>query len=81
MTPQLYSTEEAANLLGVTPARVRQMIASGVLSTLKVGKVHLITQAGLEKAKRRRTKPGPVPQERSGTISAKPTPSHSKKKR
>jgi excisionase family DNA binding protein len=60
MDKQLYSTEEAAEILGVTSQRVRQMIGEGVLPSVKVGKVNLITSEGIKRARTRKQKPGPA---------------------
>ena len=75
-----YTASEAAALLGITPSRVRQMIASGEIEADWFGNNRLITAAALEKAKQRKTKPGPTPKaqpaqpgansEKHGTIEA-----------
>jgi excisionase family DNA binding protein len=57
----LYTTNEAAALLDVTPARVRQMVARGEIESEKMGRDRFITPAALEEARRRKTKPGPTP--------------------
>jgi excisionase family DNA binding protein len=49
----LLTTEEAAARLGVTPARVRQMILSGQLPARKFAKVHMIDARDLELVKDR----------------------------
>lgn len=49
----LLTTEEAAARLGVTPARVRQMILSGQLPARKFAKVHMIDARDLELIKDR----------------------------
>jgi excisionase family DNA binding protein len=49
----LLTTEEAAQRLGVTPARVRQMILSGQLPARKFAKVHMIDAGDLELVKDR----------------------------
>ena len=43
-TPQdeTMSVSEAADVLGVTPARIRAMIASGILRSQKIGLVHMV---------------------------------------
>lgn len=60
MGKDVYTTEEAAARLGVTSARVRQMILDGLLQTERFGRAHVITPAAIEVARQRRTKPGPV---------------------
>jgi excisionase family DNA binding protein len=44
---KLYTTEHAAELLGVTPSRVRQLICEGRLKSVKYGRDHLISDADL----------------------------------
>ncbi len=46
---KLYTTESAAEYLGVTPARVRQLIMEGRLKSEKYGRDHLIQEADLQK--------------------------------
>jgi excisionase family DNA binding protein len=57
----LYTTNEAAALLDVTPARVRQMVARGEIESEKLGRDRFITAKAIEEAKGRKTKPGPTP--------------------
>ena len=52
------TTQEAAALLGVSTARIRQMIGTGVLAAQKHGRDHLIARADVEAARGRRTTPG-----------------------
>jgi excisionase family DNA binding protein len=47
------TTEEAAQRLGVTPARVRQLILSGQLPARKFAKVNMIDARDLELVKDR----------------------------
>lgn len=47
------TTEEAAQALGVTPSRVRQMIRSGQLTAQRFGKAHLILERDLESVRER----------------------------
>jgi excisionase family DNA binding protein len=63
-TKATYTTEQAAEALGVTPARVRQMILQGLLETQRFGRAHMITAEAIAVAKQRRTKPGPAPTEK-----------------
>jgi excisionase family DNA binding protein len=59
--PTLYSTKQAAELLEVTERRVRQLIMSGQLQALKLGRDHVIPEEALEQARQRKTKRGPEP--------------------
>lgn len=54
----MFTTNEAADELGVTPGRVRQMIVSGAMSAVKRGRDLMIPQSEIEKAKGRQTLPG-----------------------
>lgn len=61
MSAELYTTNEAAELLGVTPARVRQMVARDEIESVKMGRDRFITAKAVEAARQRKTKPGPTP--------------------
>lgn len=58
----LLTTSEAAARLGVTAARIRQLVLGGDVQAEKVGRDVLIPAAEIEAAKKRKTKPGPIPQ-------------------
>ena len=45
---KLYTTETAAEFLGVTAARVRQLILEGRLKSEKYGRDHLIQEPDLQ---------------------------------
>jgi len=45
---RFYTTESAAEYLGVTPARVRQLIMEGRLKSEKYGRDHLIQEVDLK---------------------------------
>lgn len=60
MSKNLYTTNEAAELLEVTPARVRQMVARGEIESEKLGRDRFVTSQAIEGAKQRKTKPGPA---------------------
>lgn len=55
---KLFSVAEAAAELGVTRARVNQLIDSGVLTAQKVGRSYVIGVEDLEKARQRNRNPG-----------------------
>jgi excisionase family DNA binding protein len=61
MGKMLYTTNEAADELGVTSARVRQMILKGELEAEKFGRDLVITAEAVAEAKNRKTTPGPSP--------------------
>ena len=56
-----YTTEEAAQLLGVTASRIRQLILEKRLKSRKMGRDHFISQSELarfaEKGKKKRGRP------------------------
>jgi excisionase family DNA binding protein len=58
---QTFTTTEAAEMLGVTTARIRQMVLAGDIAGEKRGRDLLIPKSQIEKAKARKTKPGPTP--------------------
>ncbi len=58
----LLTTAQAAAELGVTRIRVLQLIGAGKIKTIRIGRLHLITRAEVERAKKRRTRPGRKPQ-------------------
>ena len=66
MDKQLYSTLEAAEQLGVTRARIRQLIDEGLHESIKVGKLHLVTREGIKQARGRKKKPGPITNSKKG---------------
>lgn len=55
---ELFSVAEAAMQLGVTRARVNQLIDSGALNAKKVGRSYVIDIGELEKARQRNRNPG-----------------------
>ena len=59
MPKELYTTSEASEELGVTSARVRQMILKGELAAEKFGRDLMITEEAVNQAKKRKTNPGP----------------------
>jgi len=54
----MFTTVEAGKILGVSSARVRQMILSGAMSAEKRGRDLMIPQSEIEKAKHRQKLPG-----------------------
>ena len=47
METKLLSTSQAAEILGVDDSRVRQLILSGRLPSMQVGRAHLIKESDL----------------------------------
>jgi excisionase family DNA binding protein len=56
--PRLMSTVEAAEYLGVSDRRIRQLIALGSLPAQEVGGRHVIAEKDLKLFKARERKPG-----------------------
>lgn len=65
MGKDFYTTEEAAELLGVTVGRVRQMIVDGSLKTERFGRAHMVSKEALKAAENRKTKRGPEPKKKA----------------
>ena len=57
----LMSVAEAATELGVTRARVNQLIDSGAIIAQKIGRSYVIRRDELEKARQRNQSPGRPP--------------------
>jgi excisionase family DNA binding protein len=55
----LVTTKEAAQILGVTPARIRQLIKAGRLIAEKRGRDHLIEEPEVQRFKRQGRRSGP----------------------
>jgi excisionase family DNA binding protein len=60
MRKDTFTTREVAAELGLSTARVRQMVLDGTLPAEKFGHVLLIKAEALESARHRKTKPGPT---------------------
>lgn len=56
---KLYTTTDAANIIGISPGRVRQMVANNLLPSIRVGGNNLLTNEAIEILKQRKTKRGP----------------------
>ncbi len=65
-TPRLLTTSQAARELGVTPGRVRQLVADGTIRVTKVGSYNLIDARDLDALRTRKTTPGPAKGVRQG---------------
>ncbi len=51
-----FTTKEAAEILGVSDSRVRQMVLAGDIDHRYFGRVLVITQTGIKQAKERQDK-------------------------
>src|SRR5262249_39744913 len=56
----LMTTGQAAQRLGVSDSRIRQLILDGKLAAVKAGRDWLIKASDLRRLERRKTKPGPA---------------------
>ena len=74
MSTERFTTNEAAARLGVTPARVRQMVVSGEIESERFGRDTVITAAALAEAMKRKTKPGPTPKVKVAATNGQATP-------
>jgi excisionase family DNA binding protein len=54
------TTHKAAEWLGVSDSRIRQLILDGKLAAVKAGRDWLIKASDLRPLEKRKTKPGPV---------------------
>jgi excisionase family DNA binding protein len=59
MDKKTYTTNEAAAELGISSARVRQMVIDKSLPASRFGRALVITAEAIETAKQRKTSPGP----------------------
>lgn len=64
MSKETFTTSEAAEVLGVSAARIRQMVLAGDLPAEKFGRDLVITREAIEGARQRKTKPGPAPKQK-----------------
>ena len=55
-----YTVQEAAEQIGVSSSRIRQMVLAGEIDHRYFGRVIVITDTGINQAKSRNTKPGPT---------------------
>jgi len=62
----LITTKNAAEILGVTPVRVRQLIQQGRLAAEKRGRDHLLDSKEIERFNRHGRRPGGRPPKTAG---------------
>lgn len=62
----MMTTTQAAEELDLTTRRIRQLIADGDMEAVKAGRDFLIPKSEIEKARKRKTKPGPAPAKKAG---------------
>jgi excisionase family DNA binding protein len=74
MSKKTFTANEAAAELGVSSARVRQMVVDGSLPVSRFGRALVISAEALEQAKQRKTKPGPVPKVKVEATNGQATP-------
>jgi excisionase family DNA binding protein len=53
------TTKQAAEMLGISDSRIRQLILDGQVPAVKAGRDWLIRASDLRRAEKRKTKPGP----------------------
>jgi excisionase family DNA binding protein len=61
MNKETFTANEAAAELGVSSARVRQMVLDGTLPASRFGRALVISADAIKAAKQRKTSPGPTP--------------------
>ena len=54
-----FTTREAAQIVGVSDSRIRQLALAGEIEYRHFGKSLVITRIGIEQAQKRKTKRGP----------------------
>lgn len=59
-----YTTKQAGELLGVSQSRIRQMVMAREIDFEYFGRSLVITEKGIEEARKRKTKPGPATEKR-----------------
>ncbi len=60
MDKKTYTTNEAAAALGISSARVRQMVIDKTLPATRFGRALVISADALDAARQRKTSPGPA---------------------
>lgn len=60
-----YTTDKAAQLVGVSATRIRQLAKAGLIEHKIFGRTLVVTEAGIAQAKARNKRPGPQPNGRS----------------
>jgi len=60
----VYTCMEAAELVGVSDSRIRQLALAGEIDHSYFGKSLVITELGITQAQQRKTKPGPAAQKK-----------------
>jgi hypothetical protein len=55
---KLFTAKQAAKIVGVTDRRIRQLASSGEIDCRRFGINFVITELGIEQAKKRNTKLG-----------------------
>lgn len=60
-----YTAKEAAEILGISYSRMRQLANRGEIDARKFGNVTVITEHGLEQARSRKTTTGPNKQKQA----------------
>ena len=62
----LITTKSAAQILGITPVRVRQLIQQGQLPSVKHGRDHLLQMEEVQRFNREGRRPGGRPKKQFG---------------
>ncbi len=71
MSKETFTAPEAAAALGVSSARVRQMVLDGSLPASRFGRALVISAEALAQARQRKTTPGPAPKVATATKASK----------